>query len=385
MLLNIDLTLDPAEYIIFRRLSPRQYNKSSVTLVTQFTLSRLKRFERTLREWDGPISVTIYLTDATDIEQLVDYLATNPHIFDDLALTIVKPDYSVNEAALVQRLRYPINQLRNLALEIAPTLYVLVTDADFVPSPDMHHLLSTRGVPLITSSTLSTRSPTLLRTAVVISAFVLSTSFTGAYPTNASELSALLTAHPPLASLTDLNAGHGPSMPSLLFQPSPAHSLPPFTSTSTPATWAYEVCFEPQWEPYYLLHRPSHPLYDERFTDQGGDKQSHTLLLNALGFEFKVLRDVWFMHPPKGPAHESAELEKWPSARLVDPGEGRITDPAHFSEAQLDKKRFRYFEDFLPELEQRFGWNLRWPRGCSARVVGIRSFGKSSAGSIFGM
>ena len=36
----------------------------------------------------------------------------------------------------------------------------------------------------------------------------------------------------------------------------------------------YEVCFESQWEPYYFVLK-SAPLYDERFTNQGGDKQQH--------------------------------------------------------------------------------------------------------------
>lgn len=377
------MSAEPEAKLLLRIPSSRHWQEEAVTLVTQFTISRLLRFERMLREWDGPLSVTIYLTDASDIDALQSYFSDESKLasFRKIALTVVKPDYSINEEALVARLRYPINRLRNLALDLAPTLFVLVTDVDFVPSPNMHTLLHTRGVPLILHPSAPTSSPTLYRTAIAISAFILSPSLSPSYPTTPSLLSSFLSSSPPLAALTDSNAGHGPSLPSLLFHagPSGLSSLLDWPRKR----WSYDVCYEPQWEPYYLLHRASHPLYDERFTDQGGDKQSHALLLNALGFDFKILRDVWFMHPPKGEPGE----DEWPSARLADPGEeGReMDDPTHFSNGQRDETRWRYFEDFLPELERRWGANVRWPRGCSARVVGGRSFGRAKAGTIFGM
>lgn len=374
--------------MVLRIPCPQEWPPDAVTLVTQFSISRLARFERTLAAWDGPISLTVYLTDETDIAALELYLLDETKLaaYRGLALTIVKPDYSVTEAALLERLRYPINKLRNFALNLAPTPYVVVTDADFLPSPDMHALLSSRGVPLIRLPSTASSSPTLRRTAVVVSAFVLSPNTT-LYPSTPFLLSQALSSHPPLASLTDLNAGHGPSLPSLLFH----HSSSPSRNSTNPS-WSYEICYEPQWEPYYLIHRASHPLYDERFTDQGGDKQAHALLLNALGYEFRVLRDVWFMHPPKDAASEDEDEDEWPSARLVDPDlepdaghHAGVVHPAHFSVAQRDGKRWRYFQDLLPEMERVWGANVRWPRGCGARVVGVRSFGRARSGVAFGM
>jgi hypothetical protein len=300
-------------------------------------------------------------------------------------LTLVKPDYSLDELALVTRLRYPINRLRNLALQVAPSPYVVVVDADFVPSPNMHTLLSTRGVPIIRSMAQG-RSPTLHRTAIAVSAFALTPDHHGPFPSTPSELAHALYSTPPTARLTDANAGHGPSLPSLLFSAPPAFLQP--LDEYPPLSWSYETCYESQWEPYYLLERASHPLYDERFTDQGGDKQSHALLLNSLGYRFRVLRDVWFMHPPRGSAEEDSEIDKWPSARLVSssgsaPSTGQEKD--HFSPAQKDEDRFRYFQDYVPELLARFGWNSRFPRGCSSRTVGRGSFGKARAGTVFGL
>lgn len=376
--------------------STASWPSHSVTLITQFTLSRLPRFERMVKEWTGPLSITIYLTDFSDIELLRSYLIDEEHlsIFRKVALTIVKPDYSISEEALRTRLRYPINKLRNLALQIAPTDYVLVVDVDFVPSPHMHQILITRGIPLIQYPSAPPSSPTLRKTAVVVSAFILSPSHSGeSYPSTPVELASLLSSSPPQATLTDENAGHGPSLPSLLFSPSSPKTVRPYLINSSPfppPAWSYDICYEPQWEPYYLLHRASHPLYDERFTDQGGDKQSHALLLNALGYEFKVLRDVWFLHPAKSKGE--AGVDEWPSARLVEQegegeqrGGGGQLNPTHFSIGQRESNRFRYFEDFVPEMERIWGWNFRAARGCSARLVGWRSFGKVKGGAVFGL
>ncbi|GAA5866569.1 hypothetical protein JCM8547_005462 [Rhodosporidiobolus lusitaniae] len=399
---------DPSDEITFS-IPPSQpfFSPSAVTLTTQFTVSRLSRFERMLHAWNGPLSTSIYFTDPSDISALEDHLSS-PHLssaWEKVALTFVKPDYSISESALLKRLRYPINMLRNLAIRAAPTSYILVIDVDFVPSPRTHDLLSTRGVPLLhLPSTRNSPSPTLLRTALVIPTFALSPSFNASntpFPSSLSALSSLFHASPPLATLTDPNAGHGPTLPSLLFSPPPSLLLAHSPLSSVSPAWTYSVCYEPQWEPYYLLHRSSHPFYDERFTDQGGDKQSHAALLNAMGYEFRVVRDAWVVHPPKRDRKE----EEWPAARLVRQGgkpDGSHSDverekeeeeeeegggeEEHFNlEAQRDESRFRYFQDFMPEMERAFGRNWRWPRGCSAREAGGRAFGRARVEGVFGL
>lgn len=371
----------------------------STTLVTQFTLSRLPRFERMLSEWTGPLSISIYLTDQEDISKLINYLTEDSKKllqFQNLALTIIKPDYTISEESLRKRLRYPINLLRNHALINSPTSYVLITDVDFVPSPNMFNILNQKGIPLIQSPYIPYKSPTMKTTSIVISAFLLDENHKGPYPETSNALQELLLSNPPQASLTDPNAGHGPSLPSLLFTYSTS-------SSSISPSDSYEITYEPQWEPYYLLHKSSTPLYDERFTDQGGDKQSHTLLLNVLGFNFRVLRNVWFLHPHR---ILGTEEEEWPSARLVvhhseeekdeeegeETGEGRIIlegveNSNHFSTGQRDFNRFRYFQNYLPELENNWGWNFRFPKGSSSGLLigGWRCFGKARAGTVFGL
>ena len=93
------MSAEPEAKLLLRIPSSRHWQEEAVTLVTQFTISRLLRFERMLREWDGPLSVTIYLTDASDIDALQSYFSDESKLasFRKIALTVVKPDYSINE------------------------------------------------------------------------------------------------------------------------------------------------------------------------------------------------------------------------------------------------------------------------------------------------
>ncbi|GAA6022097.1 hypothetical protein JCM10207_000761 [Rhodosporidiobolus poonsookiae] len=364
----------------------------SVTLATHFTLSRLNRFERLLDSWDGPVSATIYLTDATDIRQLLQHIS-RPFVsarWRKISLTIVKPDYSATQSALLRRLRYPINRLRNLALEAAASDYTLLVDVDFVPSVGMHTRLRTHAGRFLRRFAFHDRSsPTWQRTAIVIPTFALATTSNRSLPLSIAALSELASADLPAIHLTDRNAGHGPTLPSLLFRQ--ARRRAHHSGSATPP-FLYPLTYEPQWEPYYLLARASHPLYDERFTDQGGDKQAHALVLNVLGFDFRVATDVAVVHPPK----TDLQKEAWPSARLVDSNstvaehdrmlEVNQESADHFNlAAQKDEARFRYFQDLLPEVTRAWGWNARWPRASGARFVGERSFGRGKATGAFGL
>ena len=103
---------------------------------------------------------------------------------------------------------------------------------------------------------------------------------------------------------------------------------------------AYEVCFMSQWEPYYILPKTA-PLYDERFLNQGGDKQQHSILLNTEGYRFFVVRDHFIYHLD----HFSSF--KWPGGELKS---GSLWDT------------FNIYEHFLPELEAKYGPAFRMPR-----------------------
>jgi hypothetical protein len=350
-------------------------------------VNRLDRFLALAGAWPGPISAAmqvpsfriVYLVPADsnafwhhsffvypwDIRTFQDFI-NNPNVTrtcERVAFTLLKPDYSDLSGAL----SYPINRLRNIAINVTTTNYVFVIDVDFLPTPHLYQYARDTVIPKI----LNTFGDAEQRTAIVVPCFGLrqntdATSYSSdmVIPDTLSQLRTLFSGG--MAYVTDEQSGHGPTMYKQ-FLGHDAFIDQPF----------YEVCYESQWEPYYIIRRPNlelqspealrgenrapldwttslarsrtwkqgSPWYDERFTNQGGDKQQHALLLNALGYRFLVLRSHFLIHLDHGD-------------KLPWPGGGLRSGP--------DFKRFSIFDNYMPELELRFGsrMTVKWPKGC---------------------
>ncbi|KAF9977742.1 hypothetical protein BGZ73_004966 [Actinomortierella ambigua] len=317
-----------SEPLIMHTIRPRKtIAQKDITMIAQFSVNRLDRFEHAMRVWEGPTSVVIYLQNKNDITELKRYFDQKGklELYESTTLTIVKPDYTSEDY-----LRYPINHLRNIGILTAPTDYIFVIDADFVPTTHLYTFAKNTVIGLLEKATHPT--------AYVVPCVAIQESYTGAYPDTVQELQALMAKG--IAYITDPRAGHGPTR-SRLFTKKPL-----LGSSSKPA---YEVCFESQWEPYYIVDRRNmHPYYDERFKDQGGDKQSHALLMNAIGFKFLVLRDHFIYHM------DHPKLD-WAGGGL--------------KQNQKTKLDYTYFAHYAPALAKIFGWTYRWPRGCSQPLL----------------
>ncbi|ORX59703.1 hypothetical protein DM01DRAFT_1333160 [Hesseltinella vesiculosa] len=313
-----------------------------VSLVSQFTVNRLSVFANVVETWSGPISVTIYLTEPTDIDSLLDYLDDPRHmdLYSRVTVTLVKPNYQETK----DRRQYPINHLRNLAVLASTTPFVFVMDADFTPSPTLWD--SIQALPLTSSASLP-------RIAHVVPCFAVKEENEG-LPATMSDLK--LWVQQERAYITDPGAGHGPTLGKEMAL-TWANIL---SDRSLPST--FEVCYESQWEPYYVVPRHA-PLYDVRFKDQGGDKQSHALHLNAERFQFLVMRHEFIVHKDH--------------PKLVWPGQG-------FPEAQKDALRWNYFDGFMQEIESLYGHLARWPHGCSALATGWQDQRRSLLGMAVG-
>ncbi|KAF9152600.1 hypothetical protein DFQ26_000842 [Actinomortierella ambigua] len=309
-------------------------------MIAQFSINRLDRFEHAMRVWQGPISVVIYLQDKNDIFELKKYFEREGklELYKSTTLTIVKPDFASNDY-----LRYPINHLRNLGILAAPTDYIFVIDADFVPTTNFYKFAKSTVVERLEKTTYPT--------AYVVPCVAIQESYSGAYPDTVQELQALMAKG--VAYITDPRAGHGPTGSKLFTR------TPLLSSHSKPV---YEVCFESQWEPYYIVDRRNmHPYYDERFKDQGGDKQSHALLMNAIGFKFLVIRDHFIYHM------DHPKLD-WAGGGL--------------RQNQRTKVDFTYFAHYGPALGRIFGPTFRWPRGCSQPLLSSSKSDMQGLGAI---
>ncbi|KAF9392112.1 hypothetical protein CPB97_004117 [Podila verticillata] len=310
------------------------FSKRDVTMIAQYSKSRLYRFEHSIRVWPGPISIVLFLATNDDIADVKAYFDQKGKLslYDNVVLTIVKPNYSLGTHK-----RYPINHLRNVGIQTAMTDYIFVMDADFVPTTKLYSFAKT----FIVSQLEKTNYPT----AYVIPCVAIKEEYKEKFPDTIQELQPLMKSG--MAYITDPRAGHGPTGTKLFMNPHIYGNSP-----------AFEVCFESQWEPYYIVNKNQpHPYYDERFKNQGGDKQSHALMMNAIGFKFLVLRDHFMYHM------DHPKLA-WTGAGLD----------------QKNERDFTYFADYSPMLERIFGSTYRWPRGCSdpfvsSSKVGIQGIG----------
>ncbi|KAI9494528.1 glycosyl-transferase for dystroglycan-domain-containing protein [Zychaea mexicana] len=314
-----------------------------VTLVSQFSVNRLDVFTQVLDAWPGPVSVAIYLTEPNDVNQFKSFFAIPANViqYSRVHIVVVKPDYTNPD-----RLKYPINHLRNLAITAATTSHVFVMDADFTPSANFYahahaELLSALG-----------ERGTYSRTAMVIPCYaILESHKDDPLPQNTAELSTLVSDG--IAYITDPGTGHGPTL---------ATSMQ-LLNGGGPDSLYYEVCYESQWEPYYIVPRETTPLYDARFRNQGGDKQSHALQLNALGFQFLVSNHAFILHKDH--------------SKMQWPGGG-------FFKSQKEKTPWSYFGEFMREMEELYGSNVRWPRGCSANAIGWQTQLRNPLGMAIG-
>ena len=93
-----------------------------VSWVTQLTVDRLPSLEKMLARWDGPVSAALYSRDvALDVKEI--------ERFRD------RVDFHIVGAS--QGL-YPVNTLRNVALNNARAGHVILADVDFIPSVGLY-------------------------------------------------------------------------------------------------------------------------------------------------------------------------------------------------------------------------------------------------------
>ncbi|ETN97649.1 N-acetyllactosaminide beta-1,3-N-acetylglucosaminyltransferase, partial [Reticulomyxa filosa] len=155
--------------------------KDGITIVTQCSLDRLPLIKAMCEQWQGAISLAIYIKKEELKTFLQNYTANmddnwKPHKVakhlekkgTEIFAEIVKfwngieygnqgdyaaldihllfeiehdSDTCVEDNAGPVRVMYPVNALRNLALRYAKSDYVFLLDADFVPSSNMHALV----------------------------------------------------------------------------------------------------------------------------------------------------------------------------------------------------------------------------------------------------
>ncbi|XP_026736939.1 LARGE xylosyl- and glucuronyltransferase 2-like [Trichoplusia ni] len=257
-----------------------------VTLVLQLSMDRLQFLERLVKYWEGPLSVAIYLSDCelTKLESFIrdwsDTLSSRKNIGYHL---VFKHD----------DVHYPVNYLRNVALENVNTPYVFLMDVDFVPMVGLYEHLR-KAIQLI--------SPYPQKKALVVAAFETQ-RYRAVPPRSKAALLARLGARGP-PDLAPFRAREWPR----------GHRATNYTRWAT-ATAPYEVEWQTDYEPYLVVHR-SVPKYDTRFSGFGWNKVSHSVELRAQGYRAVVLPGAFVLHTPHAPSHDITAFRADPHYRI---------------------------------------------------------------------
>ena len=236
-----------------------------VTLVSQLSMDRLQMLEPLCRYWTGPMSVSVYASDVEAIK-LVDYV--NSYMCfkhrQNIALHIVYSDSRF----------YPINYLRNVALDHLLTKYAFLLDVDFLPMRDLHEYL------LEATHVLGAE-----KRALVVPAFETHLYKVELPPNKTVLLKMVDTGSVQSFRFTEWPQGHSPTN---------------YKHWSI-ATRPYRINWATDFEPYVVLQRPF-PRYDNRFVGFGWNKVSHIMELHHAGYEFVVLPDAFIIHMPHSPS-----------------------------------------------------------------------------------
>lgn len=243
-------------------------DKYETTLVTQLSLDRLRTFSLLVKQWNGPISISMYGSDM-QAQAFSEFVST---------FKVLAKRNNVNVHVVFQEGQfYPVNYLRNTALSAVNTPYVFLNDGDFIPVAGLFTYLKKA-----TSSLIEKRTQ---KTLLVIPAFETA-KFTLKFPKTKQQLLQLI--RQKLVSQFCVSCAHKTHAPTdyrLWFK----------TRNPYIVEWAFH--FEP-----YVVVQSSVAKYDERFIGYGFNKVSQITELKAQGYQFVVLPESFIIHTPHPPS-----------------------------------------------------------------------------------
>ncbi|CAH2055874.1 unnamed protein product, partial [Iphiclides podalirius] len=253
-----------------------------VTLVLQLSMDRLQFLERLVKYWEGPLSAAIYLSDCevTKFESFIRDWSGTLSSRRNIGYHLVFKHDAVH---------YPVNYLRNVALENVNTPYVFLMDVDFVPMAGLYDHLR-YAIKLI--------NPYAQKKCLVVAAFETQ-RYRASPPRSKAALRARLAGDVAPFRAREWPRGHR------------ATNYSRWLAADVP----YEVEWQSDYEPYLVVHR-SVPKYDTRFSGFGWNKVSHSVELRAQGYRAVVLPGAFVVHTPHAPSHDITAFRADPRYRI---------------------------------------------------------------------
>lgn len=245
-----------------------------VTYVVHLSMDRLQVLHELAHNWQGPISAAIYLHEQ-ETDLLMSFLeaSNNLSMRKNIGYHLVFRDHGFS---------YPINRMRNVALNHTLTPYVFLCDIDFLPSFGLHDYLKES-----ISEIEKGHSTKMLKKALIVPAFE-SKEYKFNFPKDKQELK------------TQLNLGEVSAFRERIW---PAgHRQTDFDRWKSSSD-VYEVEWSRDFEPFIVTSRDV-PRFDERFIGFGWNKVEHITQLAALGYKFLVVPEAFMIHKIHPPSFD---------------------------------------------------------------------------------
>ncbi|ULT81093.1 hypothetical protein L3Y34_011162 [Caenorhabditis briggsae] len=227
-------------------------------LVTQFSKDRLHSFVKNARKWNRPISAAIYGKDS-DLAEIADVIKALNR--SDIAIHMVFEEEST----------YPINFLRNVAINHTECVNMLLADADFIIYGDYKELED------------QARNLTEKEVLVIPAFETTNASMTDVSKFPQTKKDVVLSFFNKTVQMF-----RGKSWPN-------AHNATNIVEWIA-AEHVYSVNYNRNYEPYFIIKKTSCPMYDLRFGGYGWNKVTHVLHLRMLNFKFLVSPSSFMIH-----------------------------------------------------------------------------------------
>jgi len=298
-----------------------------ITIITQSSVSNLPDIERLVRDWDGPVSVGVF-APGSDIEIAVKVLYTmkvcNQAVRSNVIFSLVlalshPPKYHHDLSVYLHKIKsnppvcksflsfddilqsktdrnyenqavpYPVNLLRNVALENVRTSHVFVIDIDMSPSANLRKSFQKEYLSIKREN--------------------------GVYVIPTFELEERIEIPSTKKELLDLWS-LGKARP---FYETVCWKCQKYTdynkwmrTSSKTLSVVYKVDWKDPWEPFFIAESNRIVHYDERFKQYGFNRISQVCEMHISGYDFYILDNAYLIHhglKDKSIFHSSKDAE----------------------------------------------------------------------------
>ncbi|KAF9268696.1 glycosyltransferase family 49 protein [Marasmius fiardii PR-910] len=280
-------TMHPSRMVPFFYRANGLFNTEDITVTTQITSNRLHVFDRLVRHYQGPISVTIHVRNNT--RHVHDFLDSLHSLYTSTPLMARNVDVHL----VIDSFDRQFNTWRNIARFFARTGYVMMLDIDFFLCTDFRDAI--RASKSIMNKLREGNS------AFVIPAFEYTDHSEGvdytSFPMDKKTLLSLVNEGRISAFHAGWEAGHNSTDYARFY--------------SAPPGEVYRVSnYQAAYEPYIVFKKEGPPWCDERFIGYGGNKAACLFEMYLSGITYYVLSDHFIIHQNHAYAEKARKTER---------------------------------------------------------------------------